>query len=87
MNQQSGYMILTHLIRVGVYLFVLSCAVLVSAEIASAQSGELYIYPSKGQSQAQQDKDRYECHSLTVKQTGFDPSRPAPAAPGTGSSW
>ncbi len=44
----------------------------------SAQAQDLYIYPSKGQSQAQQDKDRYECHTWAVKQTGFDPSRPPP---------
>jgi hypothetical protein len=42
----------------------------------SARAQDLYIYPSKGQSQAQQDKDRYECHSWAVKETGFDPSKP-----------
>ena len=36
---------------------------------------DMFIYPGKGQSQAQQDKDRYECHSWAVQQTGFDPSR------------
>jgi hypothetical protein len=44
----------------------------------SSQAQDLYIYPSKGQSQAQQDKDRYECHTWAVQQTGFDPSRPPP---------
>src|SRR5712664_2249534 len=61
-------------------LSVLICAILASSGIAIAQNGELYIYPSKGQSQAQQDKDRYECHSWAVKQTGFDPSKPSTAA-------
>ena len=42
---------------------------------ALAQSGEVYIYPSKGQSSEQQDKDRYECHRWAVQQTGFDPSK------------
>jgi len=42
---------------------------------ASAQSGQMYIYPQKGQSAAQQDKDRYACHTWAVQQTGFDPSR------------
>src|SRR5512135_1450668 len=46
---------------------------------AGAQN--MYIYPAKGQSQAQQDKDRYECYSWAVKQTGFDPSRAQAAAP------
>jgi hypothetical protein len=43
--------------------------------IVSAQT-DMFIYPGKGQNQAQQDKDRYECHSWAVQQTGFDPSKP-----------
>jgi hypothetical protein len=47
-----------------------------------------YIYPSKGQSQEQQSKDRYECHTWAVQQTGFDPTQPqtaqAPSAPPPG---
>lgn len=42
--------------------------------------GDVYVYPNKGQSAQQQDKDRYDCHSWAVQQTGFDPTRPAPAA-------
>ena len=38
---------------------------------------DLFIYPAKGQTQEQQDKDRYECHSWAVQQTGFDPSKPS----------
>jgi hypothetical protein len=49
------------------------------AATALAQSGGIYIYPARGQSQAQQNRDQYECHSWAVQQTGFDPSRPAPA--------
>jgi hypothetical protein len=51
------------------------------------QAQNLYVYPSRGQSQEQQDRDRYECHNWAVGQTGFDPTRlPAPgsaAAPQT----
>jgi len=36
---------------------------------------DLFIYPAKGQSQEQQDRDRYECHNWAVQQTGFDPTR------------
>ncbi len=45
-----------------------------------AQSDDIYIYPAKGQSQAQQNRDRYECHSWAARQTGFDPARPSPQA-------
>ena len=44
----------------------------------SAQT-DMFIYPAKGQNQAQQDRDRYECHSWAVQQTGFDPTRPQAA--------
>lgn len=49
--------------------------VLLSSLPAAAQ--DLFIYPAKGQSQEQQDKDRYECHNWAVQQTGFDPSKPS----------
>lgn len=39
----------------------------------------VYFYPTAGQSAAQQDRDRYECHLWAVRQTGFDPSLPLPA--------
>jgi predicted lipid-binding transport protein (Tim44 family) len=37
---------------------------------------EMFIYPDKGQSQQQQDKDKYECYSWAKNQTGFDPMAP-----------
>jgi hypothetical protein len=39
-------------------------------------SEEIFVYPKNGQSQDQQDSDRYECHSWAVEKTGFDPTRP-----------
>lgn len=51
---------------------------------APAAAKDLFIYPAQGQSQEQLDRDRFECHSWAVKETGFDPSNPqtaqAPAA-------
>ncbi len=35
------------------------------------------IYPAKGQSARQQDKDRYACHDWSRQQSGHDPSQPA----------
>lgn len=35
----------------------------------------VYFYPARGQSEAQQDRDRYECYLWAVKQTGFDPGQ------------
>jgi hypothetical protein len=35
---------------------------------------KVYFYPQQGQSEAQQDRDRYECYNWAVKQTGFDPA-------------
>lgn len=37
-------------------------------------SDQLFIYPKNGQSKEQQSKDRYECHTWAMGQTGFDPT-------------
>lgn len=47
--------------------------------LASGEAQDIFVYPAQGQTQAQLDKDKYECHTWAVQQTGFDPSRPAPA--------
>lgn len=38
-------------------------------------SGQVFLYPRNGQSDAQAQNDRFECHSWAVNQTGFDPTR------------
>jgi hypothetical protein len=40
----------------------------------SANAGML-IYPAKGQSAEQQQKDEFECHQWAVQQTGYDPAK------------
>jgi hypothetical protein len=35
----------------------------------------VFVYPARGQSPEQTDRDRYECHVWAVQQTGVDPSR------------
>ena len=44
---------------------------------ALAQSG-LYVYPQKGQSKDQQEKDEFACYKWAKEQSGVDPSAPAP---------
>lgn len=47
-----------------------------STTAPASPPSELYIYPKKGQSEEQQARDRYECHSWASSQTGFDPTEP-----------
>jgi len=35
----------------------------------------MFVYPAKGQSEEQLERDRYECHTWAVQQSGYDPSR------------
>jgi len=35
----------------------------------------VYFYPTKNQSEDQQNRDRYECYLWAVKQSGFDPGQ------------
>ncbi|QLF91894.1 hypothetical protein HW090_01210 [Pseudomonas sp. ABC1] len=41
---------------------------------------QVIAYPSNGQSSEQQARDRYECHSWAVGQSGFDPLSAAAAS-------
>jgi hypothetical protein len=43
---------------------------------AQMSGGRLFIYPRQGQSQEQQAKDRHECQSWAVGQTGYNPINP-----------
>jgi predicted lipid-binding transport protein (Tim44 family) len=54
---------------------------------ATGSAQGVIAYPTRGQTQEQQNRDRYECHVWAVQQSGFDPTRqvaqaaPAPAPP------
>ena len=49
--------------------------ILVLGYAAPTLADDIYIYPAKGQSKEQQDKDRYECYAWAKDQTGFDPMK------------
>ena len=57
---------------------------LYSPAVNDAHAQDMFIYPEKGQSQEQQEKDKYQCYTWAKKETGFDPmetpkaSRPPP---------
>ena len=56
--------------------FPVKSATMITALLFSAGTAlasELYIYPAKGQSSEQQDKDKFECYNWAKKDTGFDP--------------
>jgi hypothetical protein len=58
-------------------------AVAMLAAFAAAASAQI-VYPAKGQSASQQQKDESECYTWAVQKTGIDPSRPqASTAPPT----
>lgn len=48
-------------------------ALLVSAPALPQQR---FVYPAKGQSPQQQQKDEFECHQWAIQQTGYDPANP-----------
>jgi hypothetical protein len=57
---------------------IVSLAAFIASPNAAQQ--DVFIYPQKGQSQEQQSKDRNECHTWAVQQTGFDPNAPVAAS-------
>jgi hypothetical protein len=48
---------------------------------AEPPNADVYVYPAKGQSPEQLDRDRYECYLWAVRESGFDPSRPGVPPP------
>ena len=45
----------------------------VVAWTSGAQAQQVFVYPQRGQSPEQQQRDRFECHQWAVQQSGFDP--------------
>ena len=61
------------IIQVAIFSFVISLV----AEFALAD--ELFIYPTKGQSNEQMEKDKYDCYQWEKKESAFDPMAPPTA--------
>jgi hypothetical protein len=64
-----------------IFIFVLSVLTLF---VGQTLGQDLIIYPAKGQSQQQMEKDKFDCFSWAKQQSGFDPMQtpaPAPAPP------
>lgn len=66
--------------RKAIYLGISLFTITLMAGPVLAQ--DLIVYPAKGQSQDQMEKDKFECYSWAKKQTGFDPMQtPQATAP------
>jgi predicted lipid-binding transport protein (Tim44 family) len=56
--------------RINRFLIILLFPVFIAG---TAVAQDFMIYPAKGQSQDQMEKDKFECYSWAKGQTGFDP--------------
>ncbi len=70
--------------------YLLTLMVLMSFMVGNALAQDVVIYPAKGQSQQQMEKDKFECYSWAKQQSGFDPMETpkatAPPPPQSGGS-
>jgi len=57
------------------YKLNLAVALVVFSSSAYVQA-EPYVYPAKGQSAEQMEKDKYQCYGWGKQQTGYDPMNP-----------
>jgi hypothetical protein len=64
-------------IVLGVSFFLILGVSVPTGKFAFAQ--EMIIYPNKGQSKQQQEKDQFECYTWAKGQSGFDPMAPPTA--------
>jgi hypothetical protein len=51
---------------------VLICGVFL---VSHVQAQDPIVFPAKGQSEQQMEKDKFECYTWAKKQTGFDPMK------------
>ena len=56
-----------------IFIVALAACITLGSAALMTLAADMYIYPSKGQNQKQQNKDQYACHQWAVKQTGVDP--------------
>lgn len=65
------------------HLSCLAASVLAVFVTGSVSAQQLFVYPNKGQSAAQQQKDISACHASAIQVVGYDPARlpPSQSAP------
>jgi hypothetical protein len=61
-------------------------SLIASALLVGNACAQQFVYPAKGQSAEQTDKDKYDCYSWAKQQTGFDPSQPTQVAAASSSA-
>lgn len=60
--------------------FMTAAVLLISGAMCAGSVGaQQFVYPAKGQSPEKQQKDEAECQTWAVKQSGYDPAKPATA--------
>ena len=53
--------------------WLLACFIVFMAAVPPVFAQDPIVYPDKGQSAEQQEKDKFECYNWAKQQTGFDP--------------
>jgi len=66
--------------RRAVATYMIACMGLGAAQSIPVRAQDMIVYPAKGQSQEQENQDRYQCHNWAVQQTGYDPANPPPSS-------
>jgi len=62
--------------------FIIILMLIASLTGGTGYTQELIVFPAKGQSDEQMDKDKYDCYNWAKKETGFDPMQvPTASAP------
>jgi len=62
-------------------MIVLATMIIFSAFFTNLSFGQdLIIFPAKGQTPEQMEKDKYDCYTWAKQETGFDPMQAQPAA-------
>jgi hypothetical protein len=72
---------LQHATKGAITMKVITIGIALAVTGFSASAQEIFVYPAKGQTAEQTEKDKFECYQWAKQQTGFDPTQPVSAAP------
>lgn len=56
--------------------FICSGMIILALSASAALAQELIVFPARGQSQEQMERDKYDCYTWSKQETGFDPMQP-----------
>ncbi len=57
---------------ISLFAIIIGCLIFLGS--VAPGKAQMFVYPTQGQSQGQQDRDEFECYKWAMDQTGVNPA-------------